>query len=73
VEKGRVPVIGRLKGSGRDSRLWGAVIERVMRRPLVSLIVAGGLLVALAIPALSLHTALPGVDTLPRSIGVIQT
>jgi uncharacterized membrane protein YdfJ with MMPL/SSD domain len=73
VEKGRVPVIGRLKRSGRDSRLWGAVIDRVMRRPLVSLLVAGGLLVALAIPALSLHTALPGVDTLPRSIGVIQT
>jgi uncharacterized membrane protein YdfJ with MMPL/SSD domain len=73
VEKGRVPVIGRLKGSGRESRVWGAVIDRVMRRPLVSLIVAGGLLVALAIPAFSLQTALPGVDSLPRDIPIMQT
>ena len=73
VEKGRVPVIGRLKRSGGDSRVWSFVIDRVMRRPLVSLLVAGGLLVALAIPAFSMHTALPGVDTLPRSIDVIQT
>jgi uncharacterized membrane protein YdfJ with MMPL/SSD domain len=73
VEKGRVPVIGRLKRSGRESRLWGAVVDGVMRRPLVSLLVAGGLLVALAIPAFSMHTALPGVDTFPRSIDVIQT
>jgi uncharacterized membrane protein YdfJ with MMPL/SSD domain len=73
VEKGRVPVVGRLKRSGRESRLWGAVIDRVMRRPLVWLIVAGGVLVALAIPALGMHTALPGVDSLPRDIEIMQT
>ncbi|MCL4287574.1 MAG: MMPL family transporter [Thermoleophilia bacterium] len=73
VERGRVPVIGRLKRSGRESRLWGAVIDRVTRRPLASLVAAGGLLVALAVPAFSMHTALPGVDTFPRSIDVIRT
>jgi len=73
VERGRVPVIGRLKRSGRGSRLWGAVVDRVTRHPLASLLIAGGLLVALAIPAFSMHTALPGVDTFPRSIGVIRT
>jgi uncharacterized membrane protein YdfJ with MMPL/SSD domain len=73
VEKGRVPVVGRMKRSGRESRVWGAVIGHVMRRPVVSLIVAGGLLVALAVPAFSLHTALPGIDTMPRDIAAIQT
>ena len=73
VEKGRVPFIGKRKRAGRESRVWGAVIDRVMRRPLVSLIVAGGFLVALAIPAFSMHTALPGIDTLPRDIEVMQT
>jgi uncharacterized membrane protein YdfJ with MMPL/SSD domain len=73
VEKGRVPVVGRLKRSGRESRLWGAVVDRVMRRPLVALIVAGGLLVALAIPAFGIQTALPGVQNQPRDIEVMQT
>ncbi len=73
VEGGRVPVIGRLKRAGAGSRLWGAVVNRVTRHPLASLLIAGGLLVALAIPAFSMHTALPGVDTFPRTIGVIRT
>ena len=34
-----------------ESRFWSAIVTRVMRRPLVSIVVAGGLLVALAIPA----------------------
>ena len=40
VEKGRVPIIGRRKRSGGDSRAWGCVIDRVMRRPLVSAVAA---------------------------------
>ena len=36
VEKGRVPLIGRRKRAGGESRVWGAVIDRVLRRPLVS-------------------------------------
>ena len=73
VERGRVPVVGRLKRAGGESRLWAAIVDRVMRRPLVSLLAAGGLLVALAIPAFGMHTALPGVDTLPRDIEAMQT
>jgi RND superfamily putative drug exporter len=73
VEKGRVPIIGRMKRSGAESRVWGFVVDRVMRRPLVSALAATGLLVALAIPAFSMHTALPGVDTFPRDIEAMQT
>ena len=34
---------------------------------------AGGLLVALAVPTLGMDTRLPGIDTLPRDLEVVQT
>ena len=37
--------------------MWSAILDRVLRRPLVSLVLAGGLLLALAAPALHLHIA----------------
>jgi uncharacterized membrane protein YdfJ with MMPL/SSD domain len=66
VERGRIPGLGRAR-AGRESRLWGSVLERVLRRPLVAALVAGGALVALAAPALGLHTARPGADDLPQT------
>ena len=44
-----------------------------MRRPALSAALAGGLLVALAIPALQLRMASPGPDTFPQSLPVVQT
>jgi len=61
VEKGRVPFLGR-RQKQRDSRVWGAILDRVLRRPLVSAVAAGAVLVALAVPTLSLHTTQTGVD-----------
>ena len=37
------------------------------------MLVAGGLLLALCLPVLGMQTALPGTDTLPRSLPVMQT
>ena len=48
VEKGRVPLLGRRRPAG-ESRFWTALTGRVMRRPGLSILIAGGLLVALAI------------------------
>ena len=48
--------------TGGESRVWGAILDRVLKRPLVSVILAGGLLLALGIPALSMHTVNPGVS-----------
>src|SRR3954466_1832788 len=74
VDGGRVPFVSRLKPSERgESRFWGAIVDRVLARPLVSFLLSGGVLVALAIPAFSLHTALPGFSGLPRSIGIVKT
>jgi uncharacterized membrane protein YdfJ with MMPL/SSD domain len=60
VEKGRVPFVGRRRRS--ESRLWGAVLDRVLRRPLVSALAAAAVLVALALPALQLHTSQTGIE-----------
>ena len=62
VEKGRVPFLHRLRRKDGDSRFWGAVLDRVLRRPVVSAIAAGAVLVALTVPAFSLNTATTGLD-----------
>jgi uncharacterized membrane protein YdfJ with MMPL/SSD domain len=72
VERGRVPLVRRLRNDG-DSRLWGAIIDRVLRRPVLSVVVAGGLLLALAVPALELRPVQSGVETYPQSLPAVQT
>jgi uncharacterized membrane protein YdfJ with MMPL/SSD domain len=74
VEKGRVPWVAKRRHKTRgESKVWSAILDRVLKRPLVSAIVAGGLLAALTIPAFSMHTVNPGVTGLPRSLEVMQT
>jgi uncharacterized membrane protein YdfJ with MMPL/SSD domain len=66
IDRGRVPYLPRLRVDGR-SRFWSAVVDRVLRRPLISLLLVGGLLVALAVPALGMHVAKPNSDALSAS------
>ena len=73
VERGRVPFVGRLRRDGGDGRFWGAIVDRVLRRPLVSIALAGGLLVAIALPGLQLHIVDANPSTFPQSLPVIQT
>ncbi len=70
VEKGRVPFVGRLRRKDGESRFWGAILDRVLRRPVVSAVAAGAVLVALTIPAFALNTTTTGVDDI--SIPEIQ-
>jgi uncharacterized membrane protein YdfJ with MMPL/SSD domain len=72
VEKGRVPLLSRRRGVG-ESRFWTSVTGAVMRRPGLALLLAGGLLVALAIPALSMKGVNADIDELPGDLPVIQT
>ena len=72
VDRGRVPLVGRVGRSGGEGRFWGAIIDRVLRRPLLSTVLAGGLLLGLAAPALQIRMAMPGPDTYPQSLPVIQ-
>jgi RND superfamily putative drug exporter len=74
VEKGRVPFVGRLRrADGGDSRVWSAILDRVMRHPLVAAIVAGAVLVALAIPSLGMDTKDSGAQSLPQDLAVVKT
>jgi RND superfamily putative drug exporter len=72
VERGRIPGLRRIRQDG-ESRVWGAVLERVLRRPRLAALVAGGALAALAAPAFGLHTARPGVGDLPQNIPALET
>ena len=71
VNRLRVPFLG-----GRDdgeSRFWGAIVDRVLRRPALSAAVAGALLLALAFPALQLRLAPQGAESFPQSLEVMKT
>ncbi|HEX8102738.1 MAG TPA: MMPL family transporter [Solirubrobacteraceae bacterium] len=72
VDKGRIPFAARLRRDDGESRLWGAIVSRVLARPLLSAGLSLGVLVALAIPALGMHTADSGTDSLPRALPVMQ-
>ena len=73
VDRGRVPFINRLRSANGDSRVWGKIVGAVLRRPVVSVVLSGGLLLALAIPALQLRTIQPAIETFPQSLPSIQT
>jgi RND superfamily putative drug exporter len=73
----RVPIVGRnveRAGSG-EGRFWGAVAHRVMRRPVVSLVLASALLLAPAIAVLDLEIGDNGIslfpDRLPSKAGFL--
>ncbi len=72
VDRLRVPLVGRLRRDDGEGRIWGAIVERVLRRPLLSAAVAAGLLLAFAAPALQLHIAPQGTESFPKSLAVIK-
>jgi putative drug exporter of the RND superfamily len=62
----RIPLFGRAtEQAGREGRFWGSIVRWVLRRPVLSLVLAAGLLVALAAPVLGLDTGTSGPATLP--------
>ena len=73
VDRLRVPLVGRLRSDDGEGRFWGAIVDRVLRRPLLSALLAGGLLLALAAPALQLRLAPQGTESFPKSLEVIKT
>jgi len=71
VDKGRIPLLSRR--SDGESRAWTFVLDRVLRRPVLSAALSGGALLALAAPTLTLHTQLPSFTDLPRSLPIVRT
>nr|WSY50720.1 MMPL family transporter [Streptomyces sp. NBC_00886] len=57
VEKGRIPFLRRRGRRGNaESRFWTAVLRGVLAKPLVSVLVAAGALLAIAAPAVGMKT-----------------
>ncbi len=72
VDRPRIPLVHRLRRHGAG-RFWPAVMRIVLAKPLVSLVVAGTAMLALAAPALGMRLGEAGADSLPRSIPIMQT
>jgi RND superfamily putative drug exporter len=73
VEKGRIPLLSRLRRPAGESRVWSKVLTLVLRRPAIAATFATGLLLVIAIPALSMHTAQSPLNSLPRSMPTVET
>ena len=73
VDRLHVPLVGRLRRDDGEGRIWGAIVGRVLRRPVLSLALAGVALLGLALPALELRTAQPGVESFPQELPAMQT
>ncbi len=73
LDRGRLRFLPHLR-TDESSRFWPAVVDRVLRRPVLSLTLSAGLLVALAIPAFWLRVSSPDETALaPQSIPALRT
>ncbi|HEY6606211.1 MAG TPA: alpha/beta fold hydrolase, partial [Gaiellaceae bacterium] len=59
--------------NGGESRMWGWIVDRVLRRPALSAAIAGGLLLLLALPAIQMRMADPSPETYPAHLEVVKT
>lgn len=77
VDKGRIPLLHRLRRPGPAAdggRIWNAVLSPVLRRPLAATVLAGGLLLGLSAPLLTMHTAnLTFQQLLPKGNALVTT
>ena len=74
VEKGRVPIIGKRRHANHgESRAWGWILDKVLAHPVVSVVAATAILIALAVPALGMKTINPGVAGIPHDLPVMKT
>jgi RND superfamily putative drug exporter len=72
VEKGRAPIVARRRAAGRSAG-WSWVIDRVLRRPAVSLAAALAVLLGLAVPVFGMHTVDPGLVGMPANLPIMRT
>jgi uncharacterized membrane protein YdfJ with MMPL/SSD domain len=63
IDRGRIRFMPHLRTDG-ESRFWGALVERVLRRPVIAATLSAALLIALAVPALGIHVSKPSSDAL---------
>ncbi|HEU4975554.1 MAG TPA: MMPL family transporter [Baekduia sp.] len=78
LDRGRIPFLGKRMAAARQrdldrgGRAWNAVLDRVLRRPKAAVVLSAGVLVAMALPMLHMHTANSGTDAIPRDLPIMQ-
>lgn len=69
INRLKIPLVG---GSDSDPEqahgFWDSVSNKVMRWPVVSLVLAGGILIIAAIPAFDMRSGFAGISTLPDAV-----
>jgi len=73
VEKGKIPLLHRLRRDSGENRFWKKILTPAMRHPGIAAAISGGALVLMALPVLHLHTAQSGLDALPNSAPTVST
>jgi RND superfamily putative drug exporter len=69
VDKGRIRVPFRRRAARRqESRIWGAVLTRVLRRPAAAAALSLAILLAIASPALHFRVHNTGINDLPPGL-----
>lgn len=69
VNRLRLPVLGRARDGGF---VWQVVTRAVQRRPVLFVVASAGLLVAAALPLLTIDLGANGVETLPKETRTYQ-
>jgi putative drug exporter of the RND superfamily len=72
ADRGKVPFLGRRSTAARPSRLWAALVSRVVRHPAAWGGVAAAAMIALTIPAFGMRLGNALID-LPGNVPVAQT
>jgi RND superfamily putative drug exporter len=73
VMKGRLPFLGKRREGSGSAGVWRRVVTAVTRRPLISAVASAGLLIAMAIPALSMETTQTSTEDMPQNLPVMRT
>jgi RND superfamily putative drug exporter len=72
ADRGRIPFLGRRRTAAKPSKLWAALVRRVVRRPLLWGGAAALAMLALAAPALGMRLAYP-VNDVPKTVPIVAT
>jgi putative drug exporter of the RND superfamily len=72
TDRGRIPFLGKRRTAASDSAFWRLLVRAVVRHPLAWGGVATVVLLALAVPVLSLNLESAGIHELPSSVPVVR-
>jgi RND superfamily putative drug exporter len=62
-----------LKGRRQESRLWGFVLRRSLRHPVMAAVGSTAVLLVLAVPALNMHLTNTSMSSMPPSDPIVKT